>query len=107
MMDGPAETRRDILATLAIIALLAAVFAGRPVWRRLFYRAPAHDRCAALLDRYAELSARSYERVPRPAAGLPYLARDVDGCVRSLTEDEVDCALRAGYVDELERCLPP
>jgi hypothetical protein len=96
-----------MLATLAIVGACAGMVAGRSVWRRLT-RHPTPERCAAMLDRYAEQQARAYERAPGnappPARALD--APDVARCARDLTDDEVECALRAGYVDELERCLP-
>lgn len=99
--------RRDVIATLAIVGLFVALAAGRPVARRLA-RHPTLDRCAAMLDRYAEQQARAYERVPpAPTAPRPLDAPDVLRCTRDLTAAEVDCALKAGWADELERCLPP
>jgi hypothetical protein len=97
-----------MLATLAIVGALAGVVASGPVSRR-FARHPTPERCAAMLDRYAEQQARAYERVPEkgpPPEARALDAPDVVRCARDLTDDEVSCALRAGYVDELERCLP-
>jgi hypothetical protein len=95
-----------VIATLAIVGLFAALVAGRPLVRR-FSRHPTPERCAAMLDRYAEQQARAYERTPAPAAPRALDAPDVVRCARDLTEEEVECALKAGYADELERCLPP
>jgi hypothetical protein len=107
MDEGRENARRDVIATLAILALFVALVGGRAVWRRLA-RHPTAERCAAMLDRYAEQQSRAYERVPsRAAAPRPLDAPDVVRCTRDLTDDEVECALRAGYADELERCLPP
>jgi hypothetical protein len=101
------STRREVAATLAVVGILLALVGGRPAWRRLL-RHPTPERCAAMLDRYAEQQARAYERTPtQPAAPRPLNAPDVVRCTRDLTDDEVECALRAGYVDALERCLPP
>lgn len=97
------HARREVVATLAIVGALVALAIGRPVWRRLA-RHPSRERCAAMLDRYASQVARAYERAPGPR---PVGAIDVARCTRELTDDEVECALRAGYADELERCLPP
>lgn len=107
MEGGSGAARRDVIATLAIVGLFAALVAGRPIARRLA-RHPTPERCAAMLDRYAEQQARAYERVPSQAgAPRPVGAADVLRCTRDLTDAEVECALKAGYVDELERCLPP
>ena len=107
MESEGAGRRRDVSATLGIVAIFVTIVAGRPLWRRLA-RHPTPERCAAMLDRYAEQQARAYERtssvsaVPRPL-GSPEVVR----CVRDFTDDEVRCALAAGYVDELERCFSP
>jgi hypothetical protein len=107
MEAGREDTRRDVIATFAILALFVALVSGRAVWRRLA-RHPSAERCAAMLDRYAEQQNRAYERVPsRTAAPRALDAPDVVRCTRDLTDDEVECALAAGYADELERCLPP
>jgi hypothetical protein len=107
MEEGRENTRRDVIATLAILALFVALLGGRAVWRKLA-RHPSAERCAAMLDRYAEQQNRAYERVPsRVDAPRPLGAPDVVRCMRELTDDEVECALEAGYADELERCLPP
>lgn len=97
--------RRDVTATLAIVGLFALLALGRPLVRR-WSSHPTAERCVAMLDRYAEQQARSYERVPPPPAPRPLDAPDVVRCTRELTDAEVTCALAAGYVDELERCLP-
>jgi hypothetical protein len=97
---------RDVRATLAIVGLFVLLAAGRPLARR-WSRHPTAERCVAMLDRYAEQQARSYERVP-PRDPLPRAegAPEVVRCTRELTDDEVTCALAAGYVDAMERCLP-
>jgi len=99
-----AGSRRDVLATLAIVGAFAALAAGRPLVRRLA-RHPTPERCAAMLERYAEQEARARSRVPT-RAGVPLDAPDVTRCTRELTDAEVECALKAGWADELERCLP-
>jgi hypothetical protein len=96
--------RRDLLATIAIVGALAAFAAGRPISRRLA-RHPTPERCAAMLDRYAEHEARARNLTP-PAARTAMDAPEVARCTRELTDDEVECALKSGYADELERCLP-
>lgn len=106
-------THADVLATLAILALVLGVVAGRAVLRGLSAR-PTRETCAALLERYVELSLRA--AIPEPAAALlaerKALAREAAGergfarCETDLTQAEVTCALQAGNVDDLERCLP-
>jgi hypothetical protein len=98
------RARREVLATLAIVFFFAALAAGRPLARRLA-RHPTPQRCAAMLDRYAQQEARARNRAPADTH-LPLDAPDVVRCTRELTDEEVECALRAGYADELERCLP-
>lgn len=106
MADERAKRGREAVATLAIVGALAAVVVGSSVARRL-ERPPTRERCAAMLDRYAEQRARAFERVPPvPAASRPLDAPEVLRCARELTDREVECALHAGWVDELERCLP-
>jgi hypothetical protein len=92
-------------ATIAIVLVFAGLAAGGPIVRRLS-RHPTAERCAAMLDRYAEQEARAEERKPSPSPPRALDAPEVTGCVRDLLDDEVSCALRAGWVDELERCLP-
>lgn len=98
------SSRRDVLATLAIVGAGAALVAGRPIVRRLA-RHPTPERCAAMLERYAEQEARARSRTP-VAARVPLDAPEVARCARELTDDEIACALKSGYADELERCLP-
>ncbi|APR86046.1 Hypothetical protein A7982_11395 [Minicystis rosea] len=110
MSDTPEQEgapRREVIATLVIVVAFVGILGGRPVWRRIM-RHPTPERCAAMLDRAAEQQARSYERTPSPAPAPHKLdAPEVRTCVRDLTDDEVECALNAGYIDALERCLPP
>jgi hypothetical protein len=96
--------RRDVLATLAIVAAFVALLAGRALARR-FARHPTPERCAAMLERYADHEARARSRAPS-GARVPLDAPDVARCARDLTDAEVACALASGYADELERCLP-
>ncbi len=96
--------RREVLATLAIVGGFVVLAGARPVVRRLA-RHPTPERCAAMLERWAEQEARSRNLVPRPTP-VPLDAVDVTRCTTELTDAELECALKAGYVDELERCLP-
>jgi hypothetical protein len=100
-LEGP---RREVLATLAVVFALVAFAASGPIARRLA-RHPTPERCAAMLERYAEQEARASRRTPT-AQRLPLDAPDVVRCTRDLTDEEVGCALVATYVDALERCLP-
>ncbi|MGK4002313.1 hypothetical protein WMF31_06800 [Sorangium sp. So ce1036] len=114
-MPGVARpaTRVDVLATLAIVLLVAGVVAGRAALRRLAPR-PSPEACAALLDRYVELVLRAATPEPAPSmvAERQALARNAAGergfarCEADLTRAEVACALEAGSADDLERCLP-
>ena len=103
-MPSPPEARRELLASLAILGAVFALSAARPVYR-LLTRHPTRERCALMLDRYAEQEARQRDR-PAPSARVPIEAPSVSRCVRDLTDAEVECALESGYADELERCLP-
>jgi hypothetical protein len=96
--------RREVAATLAIVGFFAALAAYRPIARRLA-KHPTPEHCAAMLERWSEQEARSRNRQPTPEH-VTVNAPDVRRCTADLTEAEVDCALKAGYVDELERCLP-
>lgn len=106
---GPPPPRRgatpaEVIATLAIVGAFAAIAIARPVIRRLSPH-PPKERCAAMLDRYAEHQARAANRIPaspRLSPDAPEAAR----CARELTVDEVECAMRANDADQLERCLP-
>jgi hypothetical protein len=95
--------RREVVATLAIVGAFLALAIGRPIVRRLV-RHPTAERCAAMLDRWAEQEARSRNRIPT-ASHVALDAPDVSRCTAELTDQEVECALKAGYVDEIERCL--
>jgi hypothetical protein len=99
-----AGSRRDLWATLALVGTFAALAAGRPLARRLA-RHPTPERCAAMLERYAQQEARARDRLP-VARPVPLDGPQVSRCARDLTDAEVDCALKSGGADELERCLP-
>jgi hypothetical protein len=101
---APPGTRREVLATLAIVGACAALAGGRPIARRLS-RHPTPERCAAMLDRYTDQEALARGRGPS-GARVPLESPDVASCARELTAGEVECALQSGYADELERCLP-
>lgn len=107
-------TRTDVLATLAIIGATAIAVGGPMLARRLSAH-PTPEQCAELLERYAEHVAHAVD--PKPSASAlaerRALARaaaseraSLSRCVSDLTLSEVECAMRAGGADELERCLP-
>ena len=106
-------TRADVLGTLAIVALVGSVVAGRAMLRR-FGPHPSPADCATLVDHYTELVAHAVS--PTPAAsmvaerkGMVRTALDEHGfarCEVELTQADVACALQAGNADDLERCLP-
>ena len=104
MSSSLTGARRDVLATLAIIGALAGVLAVRALARR-FAPHPTPARCAEMLERYTDQEARARQRVPA-GEHVPLDAPDVVRCTRELTDAEVVCALKSGYADELERCLP-
>jgi hypothetical protein len=98
------RARREVLATLASVGGLSALALGRYLGRRLAHH-PTPERCAAMLERYAEQEARMRGRVPT-GARVPLGEPEVARCTRELTDDEVSCALASGYADELDRCFP-
>ena len=60
-----------------------------------------------MLDRYAEQRARAArpegDRSPEPGPPTaPHPPADLARCARELTMDELGCAMRSGYADELE-----
>ncbi len=95
--------RREISATLFIVGCLVALGIARPIARR-FAHHPTAERCAALLSRWSELEARARNLTNNDAR--PVEPRSISRCATELTDGEVGCALNAGYVDEIERCLP-
>jgi hypothetical protein len=97
--------RREILATLAIVGGLLGVVAGRPLLRRLA-RHPSEAQCAAMLDHYAEQAARAKAPSRPPPARPPLDQALAERCAHELTALEVDCAMKANTIDEIERCLP-
>jgi hypothetical protein len=101
--EAARRSRREVAATVAIVGFFAALAVGRPIARR-FAKHPTPERCVAMLERWSEQEARSRNRQPTPAH-VAVDAPDVRRCTDDLTEAEVDCALKAGHVDELERCL--
>jgi hypothetical protein len=112
--DEPSDLRRgsasssrrlEALATLAIVGGLLGVVAARPLLRRLA-RHPSREQCAAMLDRYAEQEARAAAPSRPPPPRPPSDQALTERCTRELTAEEVDCAMKASNVDEIERCLP-
>lgn len=113
-MSEVTAARRDLWLSLAVIALVVGVAAGKQLVQRFGAR-PSQEACEALLDRYLEHASR--QRVPdvddddigraQAASRERPEARDRDllACQRELTADQVTCGLAAPNVDELERCV--
>lgn len=110
-LDLPAA-RYDVLVTLIIVGSVLAVVLYGQLSRRLAPR-PTGEQCAALLARYVEQA--SLARDPSiPAAAIasaqiraqsdPRGLAGLQSCQTSLTRGQVECALHAPGVDELERC---
>ncbi len=104
-------TRADVLGALAII-LGAAGFAFGPGLSARLSAHPTAAECDALLQRYVELKQRAVTDKIDPKAYASALAdaRRLAGptfaaCTTEVTLEEAECARRAGYADELERCL--
>jgi hypothetical protein len=91
--------------TLAVVLGFVGIIAIRPLLRRLSQH-PSPEQCAALLDRYGEQELRAAEPSRPPPDRLPALPAQIERCVRTLTTEELDCAMRANNIDEIERCLP-
>lgn len=107
-------TRADVLATLAIVGVVALAVLI-PMLARKLAPHPSSAECEALLDRYVEHVAHAVD--PKPAASAleerRALARAAapsraafSRCVTDLTRWEVDCAMKAESADSFERCLP-
>lgn len=110
----PKATRYELFATVILVGIGLLFVAGRPLVRRLSAH-PSPEACEALLERYVEHVVHAIE--PKPLAGELSLrkteARAIAAenhafasCSSFLTLAEVECAMRAGNADELERCLP-
>jgi hypothetical protein len=105
-------TRRDLLASLGIIAITAMLVAARPLWRWLS-PSPTRDECAALVERRAEQLARAAD--PGATASTITAVRAeargredaISRCTTQVTRDEARCALGSHGADEFERCLGP
>jgi hypothetical protein len=105
MVLSPKASPSDVLMTLTIVGgLIGAVGAG-PLLRRLV-RHPSREQCAVMLDRYAEQKAQAAAPTQRPPAAPPLDQALAERCANELTAEELDCAMKANSVDELERCLP-
>lgn len=104
-------SRAEVLGAFAIIAGTAAVAFVPGVLAR-FSAHPSAAECDALLARYVEMKERSVSEkidAKKYAADLAD-ARRLAGpafaaCTTEVTLEEAECAKKAGYADELERCL--
>lgn len=103
--------KADLFGAAAIIAGTAALAFGPGLAARLSAH-PSAAECDALLERYVELKQRavSDKLDPKSYADALADARRLAGpafsaCTSEVTLEEADCARKAGYADELERCL--
>lgn len=113
-LQGPARSRRgDFLISAGIVLVVVGAVAG-PSWARCHAQRPSRAQCVALLDRWVEHSIRAREPEVKPEVVTDRLRRLIDNerrstnlslCERELAVAEVECALDAPNVDELERCL--
>jgi len=110
---GSATTKREALATLALVTLLvgAVVIAH---YADHIQADATPDQCDALLDRYVEHRARAVEpKIAASAIASQQLeARDVASkwedfadCPDRLTRVQVECAMQSNNADEFERCV--
>jgi len=106
---GPAK-RADVVATLVILASVAALAIAGPLRRRLSAHPSAED-CADLVERWAEHSAKELD--PDALASTIAAARTqararawtIARCTAELTQAEARCAKSAHTADEFERCM--
>ena len=113
MSPEPAETRREALAILVVVAGLATVVAS-PLLLRRFSAHPSEPTCRALLARYGELTARTLgETLDGPAREAAedrlreqaLAPESVARCTRAVSLEAAACAMAAPTADEVERCL--
>jgi hypothetical protein len=105
--------RRDMIAALVVVVgVIGYVLATRAA--RLLAAAPSEDQCAALLDHYLDQASRQHHpgigdediaRAIEASEGSSERVVDVQSCRERLTRDQVECAMNAPNVDELERCV--
>lgn len=112
----PADSKRarhHAAAALTVIVLTVGSVAIKRARARLAPR-PTAEQCSALVDRFVEQSLRQRDEaktteelasaVDRARTAPEHHADAVD-CERRLSREQVECALAAGNVDQLERCL--
>ena len=111
MKSDPPATRADVLGTAAILVGTVALVLGPRAVARLSAH-PSAAECDALLTRYVELKERAISDKLDPKHFEEALeeARRRAGptfatCTTEVTLEEAECARKAGYADELERCL--
>ncbi len=97
--------RRDVLATLAIIGTLVAVLGG-PSARRAASRRTRRRIAARPCSSATRTRRRARGSAPPRGSACRSTHPTWRACTRDLTDAEVACALKSGYADELERCLP-
>lgn len=108
--DAPA-TRADVLGAAAILVGTVGLVLGPALKDRLSAH-PSAAECDALLARYVELKERAVSDKIDPkryAEALDEARRRAGptfaACTTEVTLQEAECARKAGYADELERCL--
>lgn len=110
---APPTSRREVVATLSLVALLVGAVVTAHYADRIMADATP-EQCAALLDRYVAHRARAVqpEIGDSAIASQQRQARDrVKGwkayadCPDRLTRSQVECAMQSNNADEFERCL--
>jgi hypothetical protein len=105
--------RRELLGTAAVVLGLVGVVAAKGVLRAL-EKSPTEQQCEALVERYLEHAAREQSPQLSRAAldgaiqqtrARPERLVDARACLDRLTARAVDCGLRAGDLEALERCI--
>ena len=105
--------RRDMIAALAVVGLVVGAVVAKRVAHALA-PAPSEQQCADLLDHYLAQASRQQhpdvkdeevKRAQQSVHGQRSQLVEVDRCRHQLSAAQVECGLRSGNVDELERCL--
>ena len=101
------EARIALLSAIAAVLSVGTVACGRPV---------AEDECRTLIERYTELlvkeeePAATPERVARVQTEAHVAAEknpqfQLSECSKKVSRRNYECAMHAGSVDAIERCL--
>lgn len=104
-------SRADLFGAIAILLGASALAFGPGLVAR-FAAHPSAAECDALLEHYVELKQRAVtdKLDAKSTASALVDARRLAGpafaaCTAEVTREEAECARRAGYADEMERCL--